>query len=142
MIVIGPGSLYTSILPNLLVPDLADAVRVSKAFRLYVCNVATQTGETDQYDCEEHLAALRSHVGDGLIDLIVANDCLPEKLPEGVSAVLPPVAGSGSLPYYTGDFLDQDRPWRHDSAKLAESLISLLEERTGPLDLPRLEDHQ
>jgi uncharacterized cofD-like protein len=140
MIVIGPGSLYTSILPNLLVPDLASAVRASKAFRLYICNVATQKGETDEYDCEDHLAALRDHVGNAMVDLFVANDRLPENLPEGVDAVRPPEAGSGSIPYYTGDFLDRDRPWRHDSSKLAKSLISLLEERTGPLDLPRLED--
>lgn len=140
IIVIGPGSLYTSILPNLLVPDLANAVKASKAFRVYICNVATQKGETDEYDCEDHLEALRDHVGNGLLDLIVANDCLPDNLGEGVDSVAPPATGSGSLPYYTNDFLDKDRPWRHDSSKLAESLISLLEERTGPLDLPRLED--
>ena len=55
LIVVGPGSLYTSLLPNLLVPDLAEALRVSRALKFYVCNVATQPGETDGFDCCDHV---------------------------------------------------------------------------------------
>ncbi|GMR10630.1 MAG: YvcK family protein [Anaerolineae bacterium] len=139
MIVIGPGSLYTSVLPNLLVPDIADAVRSSRAFRVYVCNVATQKGETDDYDCEAHWSALAQHAGDGLVDVVVANDCLDMALPEGVSLVAPPAEGLRDVPFYSTDIIDHDGPWRHKSDQLAERLISLLEERTGPLEWPKVD---
>ena len=138
MIIIGPGSLYTSVMPNLLVPDIADAVRSSRAFRVYVCNVATQTGETDDYDCEAHWNALTQHAGEGLVDLVVANDCLDTTLPEEVLLVVPPAEGLRDVPYYATDLVDHDNPWRHQSDLLAERLISLLEERTGPLDWPKV----
>ncbi len=137
MIIIGPGSLYTSVLPNLLVPDIADAVRSSRAFRVYVCNVATQKGETDDYDCEAHWTALAHHTGDGLVDVVVANDCLDTALPKGVSLVGPPAEGLRDVPFYAADLIDHDNPWRHHSEQLAERLISLLEERTGPLEWPK-----
>jgi uncharacterized cofD-like protein len=137
MIVIGPGSLYTSVLPNLLVPDIADAVRSSRAFRVYVCNVATQKGETDGYDCKAHWTALAHHTGDGLVDVVVANDCLDTALSKGVSLVAPPAEGLRDVPFYATDLIDHDSPWQHDSDQLAERLISLLEERTGPLEWPK-----
>ena len=137
MIVIGPGSLYTSVLPNLLVPDIADAVRSSRAFRVYVCNVATQKGETDDYDCEAHWTALAHHTGDGLVDVVVANDCLDTALSKDVSLVAPPAEGLRDVPFYAADLIDHDSPWRHHSDQLAERLISLLEERTGPLEWPK-----
>ncbi len=139
MVVIGPGSLYTSVLPNLLVPDIARAVRSSRAFRVYVCNVATQRGETDHYSCADHWAAITQHAGDGLADLVVANDCMDASMPENTSPVAPPENGLLEVPTYTTDLVDHDRAWRHDSDQLAERLISLLEERTGPLELPQMD---
>jgi len=139
MIVVGPGSLYTSVLPNLLVPDIADAVRSSRAFRVYVCNVATQKGETDDYDCGAHWAALTQHAGAGLVDVVVANDCLDIALAAGVSLVSPPQEGLRDVPIYATDLIDHDNPWRHQPDELAERLISLLEERTGPLEWPKVE---
>lgn len=139
LIVIGPGSLYTSVIPNLLVPDIANAVRASRAYRIYVCNVATQAGETDGYDCVAHAQALEHHAGPGLIDLVVANDCMEAKIPGDTQPVYPPANGSIGLPVYLSDLVDHERPWRHDSVELAESLIALLEERTGPLDLRPVE---
>ena len=64
MIVVGPGSLYTSLLPNLLVQDLLGAVNASRALKVYVCNIATQAGETDLYSCYDHIHALEDHVGE------------------------------------------------------------------------------
>ncbi|MFQ5942372.1 MAG: uridine diphosphate-N-acetylglucosamine-binding protein YvcK [Anaerolineales bacterium] len=139
MIVIGPGSLYTSVLPNLLVPDIADAIRSSRAFRAYVCNVATQKGETDKYDCEAHWTALSKHAGEGLVDIVVANDCLDNTLTDGVSLVTPPEDGLRDVPFYATDLVDHESPWRHHSGELAERLISLLEDRTGPLEWPNAE---
>ena len=140
LILLGPGSLYTSLMPNLLVPDIADAIRSSRAFRMYICNVATQVGETDGYDCERHVEAICEHIGHGLIDLVVANDCLTYSLPDGVEPVCPPEEGGVHAPYYMTELVDPDRPWRHDAIKLADSVIALLEERTGPLDLPAVDE--
>jgi len=138
MIVIGPGSLYTSILPNLLVPDITKAIRASRAFKVYVCNVATQPGETDKFNCPEHWLAVEEHIGRQIVDLIVANDNLSGELPEGVQAVDPCIDGNPPEPLYVTDLIDPDQPSRHDPDLLADALIALLEERTGPLDLSPL----
>jgi uncharacterized cofD-like protein len=140
MIVVGPGSLYTSVLPNLLVPDIVEAIHASNAFKVYVCNVATQEGETDGYNCQQHLEAIENHVGPGLVDLIVANDSHLDAAPEGSEMVAPDFDGHSMVQLYTADLVDVDRPWRHDTQKLADVLIALLEERTGPLDLPLMEE--
>jgi uncharacterized cofD-like protein len=139
MLTVGPGSLYTSVLPNLLVPDITEAIRASKAFKVYICNVATQRGETEGYDVNHHMQALESHVGPGLVDLVVANDCMAGTLPQGVEWVTIPEGVDLGAQLYTTDLLDLKQPWRHDAAKLAETLIMLLEERTGPLNMPPLE---
>ena len=136
MIVIGPGSLYTSVLPNLLVPEITAAIRASRAFKVYVCNVATQPGETDGYDCLEHQGALDSHLGRGLVDVMVINNQTQDGLPPGSDPVGEPGGGAGTVPLYATDLIDEKRAWRHDSVKLARTLIDLLEERTGPLDHP------
>jgi len=68
VIVLGPGSLYTSVLPNLLVPGISETIRRSRAVRIYVCNVMTQPGETDGYKASDHVRALIEHAGEGLVD--------------------------------------------------------------------------
>lgn len=73
-ILIGPGSLYTSIIPNLLVPKLADAIVDSCAVKLFVCNVMTQPGETDNYSVSDHLDAVYKHIGHHLFDYVIVND--------------------------------------------------------------------
>jgi len=129
------------VLPN-LVPDIANAVRSSRAFRVYVCNVATQQGETDHYDCLDHWVALREHGGEGLVDTVVANDCTDLPLAGPSVPVRPSSNGVLGIATYSADLVDHQRPWRHDSDQLAESLIALLEEQTGPLefDQPELPD--
>ena len=139
MIVVGPGSLYTSVIPNLLVKDVTNAVRASRAFRVYVCNVATQPGETDGYDCGRHIEALEDHAGRGLVEVVLANDRSEGVLPAGLETVLPDCLGS-SVYIHRADVVDESRPWRHDSDKLAETLIALLEERTGPLEFPAVSE--
>jgi uncharacterized cofD-like protein len=135
LIVIGPGSLYTSILPNLLVPEIADAIRASRAFKVYVCNIATQSGETDGYDCGAHLRALEEHTGRGLVDAMLVSECRPGVFPDGIVPVR--MSGNGmDIPVATDDVADPDRPGHHDPLRLADTLLRLLEERTGPLDLP------
>ncbi|MUT64946.1 uridine diphosphate-N-acetylglucosamine-binding protein YvcK [Paenibacillus sp. NEAU-GSW1] len=73
-ILIGPGSLYTSIIPNLLVPKLAEAICKSDAVKLFVCNVMTQPGETDNYSVSDHLEAIHTHIGHHLFDYVIVND--------------------------------------------------------------------
>jgi len=74
VVVLGPGSLYTSVIPNLLIPDVRDAVAAARAPVVYVCNVMTQPGETDGYTAADHLAALYRHGAEGLVDVVLVND--------------------------------------------------------------------
>jgi uncharacterized cofD-like protein len=134
MIVIGPGSLFTSVLPNLLVPDIVKAIEASRAYKIFVCNVATQPGETDHLDCCNHVEAISIHIGSPLVDLVVANDRILDNLPEGVEAVDPSLTEFHACPLYTADLVDMAQPTRHDASKLAQALIALLEEHTGPLE--------
>ncbi len=129
MIVAGPGSLYTSVLPNLLVPAIADAIEVSSACKVYVCNVAAQQGETEGYTAGDHVAALECHVGRGLFSVVLANegavDCSDG--PACVEMVKPEVPSDADYRLITADLVDKAHPWRHDSRKLAEALMSHLE---------------
>lgn len=126
LVVLGPGSLYTSILPNLLVPDLAEALRHTKAPVVYVCNLATQPGETDGYSVSDHVDALREHVPGDWLDAVIANNNLS----------VPPDTGGGDthfvaldtpsgLQLITADLVDEARPWRHDSHKLGAVVAGL-----------------
>lgn len=129
IIIAGPGSLFTSVLPNLLVPGIAAAIRAARARKVYVCNVATQPGETTHFDVNAHVEALRRHVGD-LFPLVLANDHIVP--PHGVNAHLQPVALPATAPtaytLLTADVIDEEHPWRHDSAKLAQVLMSIQQE--------------
>ncbi len=132
LIIVGPGSLYSSIIANLLVPDLVEAIHVSKACKMYICNVATQSGETDGYTCEDHIQAIEQHVGSRLFDLIVANNRYEGVLPAGIDWVRVKEDERRSNIYQT-DLMDMETPWRHDSAKVAKTIMELYLERTGPL---------
>lgn len=133
LIIVGPGSLYTSILPNLLVPDILEAIRASRALRMYVCNVATQPGETQNYTCGDHIRAIEEHVGDGLFEVIVANNNYESDLPGPSSWVRVEDDLDVDHAVYRADLIANDFPWRHDSDKLATVLMDILAERTGPL---------
>ncbi|MED4601760.1 uridine diphosphate-N-acetylglucosamine-binding protein YvcK, partial [Paenibacillus validus] len=82
-ILVGPGSLYTSILPNLLVPEITKTIVESKALKMFICNVMTQPGETDDYKVSDHLKAVRDHVGEDLFDYVIVNN---GEIPEQVQA--------------------------------------------------------
>ncbi|MCQ2978284.1 MAG: YvcK family protein [Clostridia bacterium] len=73
-IVLGPASLYTSLLADLVIPGVSDAIRKSKAKKIYVANLMTQPGETDGMTILDHINAIEEHVGEGLIDVLVANN--------------------------------------------------------------------
>jgi uncharacterized cofD-like protein len=86
LVIVGPGSLYTSILPNLLVDGMVQVLRSTPAVKVYVCNVASQPGETTGYSVSEHLDAIEAHVGDNLFDYVVVNSNLAPPLPASASA--------------------------------------------------------
>lgn len=141
MVVIGPGSLYTSILPNLLVGGIADALRTTNAYCVYICNVATQPGETKEYDVADHIVALENHVGPGIFQAVLANNCYPrENAGENTHYVLPIPAGHEVLGRYEvvyADLTDLARPWRHDPQKLASALVELTKHlQSQDRDLP------
>jgi uncharacterized cofD-like protein len=130
LIVIGPGSLYTSVLPNLLVQDLCSALESASALKAYVCNVATQAGETAGYDVVDHVDALTSHVGRGVFSVVLANGNIiaSKDLGGGAEWVRPPESRPDGYRLVLADLVDAQYPWRHDSAKLAQSLMSLIGE--------------
>src|SRR6266498_629221 len=133
MIVIGPGSLYTSLLPNLLVQDLLGAIKASRALKVYVCNIATQSGETDLFTCHDHTRALEEHVGDNLFDIVLCNDNYEGELNDGSQFVRADEKTLADSRTHCADLSDEGHPWRHDSGKLARTLIEILDQYTGPL---------
>ena len=132
LVVIGPGSLYSSVLPNLLISDIRDAVAAASAVRVYVCNVATQPGETGAYPASAHLEALFAHVGDGLVDYALLNGNRTARKPEGWlgEPVEVDERHLEELPVTVieEDLVDVTNAHRHDSAKLAAALIRLQQE--------------
>ncbi|HLF75017.1 MAG TPA: gluconeogenesis factor YvcK family protein [Anaerolineales bacterium] len=133
MVVIGPGSLYTSLLPNLLVHDLLGALHASRALKAYVCNIATQTGETDMYSVYDHVRALEEHIGDSVFDIVLCNDNYAGRLSEDSQWVSIDERSLADSRVHCADLSDENHPWRHDSDKLARKLIEILDEYTGPL---------
>lgn len=134
-ILIGPGSLYTSILPNLLVPKLAEAVVSSDAVKIFVCNVMTQPGETDNYSVGDHLQAIVDHVGHQLFDYVIVNNGeIPPQVQEKyaeqgarpVQLDLGPVSERGYK--VVADTLVLFRTYlRHDADKLSQHIYQLVQ---------------
>jgi uncharacterized cofD-like protein len=133
LILIGPGSLFTSILPNLLVPDVAAAIRASRALKILICNITTQPGETDGFDSKDHVTTLIDHVGEGLFDTVICNSSFDKKLPEGIDWIRNDRLESSAYDLYTGDLVDPVYPTRHEAQKLGRLIMELLQEKTGPL---------
>jgi len=133
LITIGPGSLYTSLLPNLLVRDLLSAIRVSRAVKIFICNIATQSGETDAYSCYDHVRALEEHVGEDLFEVVLCNDNHTGDMAVGAQWVGADERSLADSRVYCADLLDENYPTRHDSLKLSQVIMNLYNERTGPL---------
>jgi uncharacterized cofD-like protein len=133
-IVIGPGSLFTSILPNLLVTGIIEAIRASSAYTIYVCNVATQDGETDGFTVADHVMALEAHIGRGVFDAVLANNGFPSKNAGERTHYVPPAPETHAIyqryETHLADLADTDQPWRHDPDKLAQALLALYHNAT------------
>ncbi len=139
LIVAGPGSLYTSVLPNLLVDGIARAVTAARAPRVYICNVATQPGETTGFSVEDHVRALERHVGRGTFTHVLANNNVTVVVPEEAANfawVKPPVQDIPGIEVHLADLVDRQRPWRHDSNLVAAALVQLYNQLINPVANP------
>jgi uncharacterized cofD-like protein len=135
VIVLGPGSLYTSLLPTLLLPDIRDAVAAAAALRIYVCNVATQPGETTGYDLGDHFEALERHTQPGIVDVVLANNDFGARVPEdwhseAVRLRWPPTGGSQPRLVLDG-IVDPENAHHHDPARLATAIVRVAEAAPG-----------
>lgn len=132
--ILGPGSLYTSILPNLLVADVAEALRTTDAVKIYICNVMTQPGETDGFTASRHVQTIFDHVGPGIIDYVVVNV-------QGVAPALQEVyALQGAYPVAAdidelrslgvnvveANLISQTNLVRHDPVKLSRTIMNMV----------------
>ncbi|MBS1713600.1 MAG: YvcK family protein [Armatimonadetes bacterium] len=134
LICIGPGSVYTSVIPNLLVPGIADALAASVAPKAYVCNVMTQRGESEAFTAAEHLVAIQANVTGKVVDFVVINTGVPteatlEKYRDFQQELVVPdfdrVATMGYRPII-GDFMSEMDYVRHDPVRLAAKLMDLV----------------
>jgi uncharacterized cofD-like protein len=111
----------------MLIPDLAGALRHTRAPKVYICNLATQPGETDHYTAADHVETIWRHVAPDCLDIVLTNDNLS----------VPPDTGGGQTIYVkpvlpdnvravTADLVDEAHPWRHDCQKLAQVIMRLL----------------
>ncbi len=143
LIVAGPGSLYTSIIPNLLVAEIVSAIRASAAPKIYICNVATQPGETDHYSLDDHIQAIEGHTrtiesssysdeiaysgyGQNLFNYVMANNNLSRPIPTAMNLqpIVPEPPRDNSYRVIQADVVDDVYPWRHDPFKLADQLMN------------------
>ena len=137
LIVFGPGSLYTSILPNLLIREIRDAIAASGALKIYVCNIMTQRGETDNYSTFDHLNALITHAKSRIIDYAIVNTAkVPERLitkykaedAAPIKSDIDRIKKAGFRVIEEG-IIEAGDVIRHDSEKLAQIIAGLFEEK-------------
>ncbi|MFB4158853.1 uridine diphosphate-N-acetylglucosamine-binding protein YvcK [Geomicrobium sp. JSM 1781026] len=133
-IVIGPGSLFTSVLPNLLVPEITEEIKQSTAKKLYICNVMTQYGETEQFSASDHVKAIQRHVGNDVFDHVLVNEApIPKEMTnrymeEGAEAVVCDTKNLQALGLRViqDNFIRiESSHLRHHAEKLSEIIIEL-----------------
>jgi uncharacterized cofD-like protein len=137
LITVGPGSLYTSLIPNLLVRGIPDKIVTSRALRVYVCNLMTQPGESRGYSAADHLRALHEHAGRKLFDVVILNtrpvsaELRKRYAAEGATQVvndLAEIRALGVAPLLADELLE-DHVVRHDPHRLAKLLLNLVNKR-------------
>jgi uncharacterized cofD-like protein len=142
MILIGPGSLYTSVIPNLLVHGMADAIRDAQIPCVYICNVMTQPGETDGYTAADHVRAIHAHAGAALFSHVLVNTQMPQN-----RTLLERYASQGSVPVEPTQadleglglipvgfpLMSEQELLRHDPVRLAAAVLRVMGQMTGRL---------
>ncbi len=133
-VILGPGSLYTSVIPNLLVKGICQAVRESQAVKIYICNVMTQHGETDGYSASQHVQAIIDHAGTGLMDYVVING---QEIADSLKQVYSqqqafPVAADAhnieamGIKVVKADLISETNLVRHDPLKLSRTIMAMV----------------
>lgn len=128
LIILGPGSLYTSVLPNLLVQGVRRSLIASSAAKIYVCNVATQHGETDGFSVRDHIKAIEDHMGRGFIHYVLANDNVsPTPIPKAEQSQPVEVDDdiNNGIRLVQADVISEENRYHHDSAKLAAAVLDI-----------------
>lgn len=149
LIVLGPGSLYTSIIPNLLVEGVVEAIRKSDAPKIYVCNIMTQKGETDDYTVYDHVRAIEKHSYEGIIDFVIANnEEIPESLIDNYAEEnahmieIDEEKFTGRTRLVQGNLLlVEDEYIRHNFSRLARAIMVLYRYAMGEKNKTRKEDY-
>lgn len=134
-IVLGPGSLYTSIMPNLLVEGVAKTLRKSKAVKIYICNVMTQPGETDDYTASMHAKAIIDHGGRGIIDYMIVNSApITDEMRDYYAAkgqkpvvIDPDAIHALGIGFLKADIINQADVIRHDPDKLSRAVMKMVQ---------------
>ena len=138
MTLLGPGSLYTCVIPNLLVEGIAEAVCQAKALKMYICNIMTQDGETEGMTASDHVKALLAHSGPGLIDLCLCNSApvrprLVERYKEEDAAPIvvdTPAIEALGVEVITRPLASETSNYaRHSIARLAAAVMEIYEDR-------------
>jgi uncharacterized cofD-like protein len=132
LVVVGPGSLFTSVMPNLLVGGIRRALLVSRAVKVYVCNVATQPGETDAFTVADHLKVLEKHIGKGIFHCVLAHSDDHTVSADGRRSWEPVRISDDKMEgvrLVATDVVDDENPYHHDSKKLAAAIMRLYTER-------------
>lgn len=134
LIVIGPGSVFTSIIPNLLVPGIAEALRAATVPKVYICNVMTQPGESDAFTASEHVAAVLNSVEAKVFDHVMVNTAVPSEASLGayrgagqnwVEPDMDRIRAMG-LRIISGNFMSESDVVRHDAMRVAERVLKLV----------------
>lgn len=148
-IILGPGSLYTSILPNLLVEGVAEALIKSKAVKIYICNVMTQQGETDHYTASMHAKAIIDHAGKGAIDYVLVNDAPIAKETRAsyeLEGAFPVEIDEEALKelgvkFVKADIISETNVVRHDPVKLSRNIMKMVYDLKSNSENMRLLDY-
>ena len=132
LIIIGPGSLYTSIVPNLLIPGIARAVVESKALKVYICNVAEEPRQTEGFSVQEHLDEVRHYLGEDAVHAVVANSSIPDgPTPAGLDFIRARHPWEDHALLIEADVIDESATARHDSSKLANTVAATYRRHRG-----------
>ena len=132
LVIIGPGSLYTSIVPNLLIPGIAEAVQQSRALKVYVCNVAEEPRQTVGYSVQDHLNVVRRYTGIGSVHAVIANGNIPEgPTPAGLNFITPKRPWDDAALLVEADIIDREATARHDPSKLAGTVADTYRHHRG-----------
>ncbi|MDR1511374.1 MAG: YvcK family protein [Endomicrobium sp.] len=129
IIILGPGSLYTSIIVNLLIDGVVDAIKLSKAYKIYVCNIMTQPGETKNYKLSGHVSAIEEHSYNGILDCVIANEgIVPKKLVKRYEKYGASQVENDRIRIRTekGNLFCDEFYARHDPDKLAKILVKII----------------